>query len=87
MTLSPARLGVDIGDINTPAACNEVGHGRLAGMTDEFGSPDLVAVAGFMVDTSRRAGVLTFSAAGAGYGPVAEHIATVEEVGRRGEPV
>jgi N-methylhydantoinase B len=44
-----------VGDIYALAACNEIGHRRLIGMMDEFGLTTLAAIAGFILDNSRRA--------------------------------
>jgi N-methylhydantoinase B len=44
-----------VGDIYALATCNEVGHRRLVDMMDEFGLEDLVAIADFILDNSRRA--------------------------------
>lgn len=44
-----------VGDIYALATCNEVGHRRLVDMMDEFALEDLVAIADFILDNSRRA--------------------------------
>jgi len=44
-----------VGDIYALAACNQTGMNRLAEMLDEFGLPDLVEVARFILDRSRQA--------------------------------
>jgi N-methylhydantoinase B len=44
-----------VGDIYALATCNEVGHRRLVDMMDEFGLENLVAIADFILDNSRRA--------------------------------
>jgi N-methylhydantoinase B len=44
-----------VGDIYALATCNEVGHRRLVGMMDEFALDDLVGIAEFILENSRRA--------------------------------
>lgn len=44
-----------VGDIHALAACNEIGHRRLAGMLDEFGLDDLTSVASFILEHSHKA--------------------------------
>ena len=44
-----------VGDIYALATCNDVGHRRLVKMMEEFELEDLVEVAGFIFDNSRRA--------------------------------
>ncbi len=44
-----------VGDVYALATCNEVGHRRLIDMMLEFGLKDLVDVADFILDNSRRA--------------------------------
>ncbi|MDP6709332.1 MAG: hydantoinase B/oxoprolinase family protein, partial [Alphaproteobacteria bacterium] len=43
------------GDVYSLAACNEVGCVRLVEMMDEFGLEDLDALAGYIIENSRRA--------------------------------
>jgi N-methylhydantoinase B len=44
-----------VGDIYSLAACNEIGHRRLAAMLDEFGLDDLQTLGAFILAHSRRA--------------------------------
>jgi N-methylhydantoinase B len=44
-----------VGDVYALATCNEVGHRRLIDMMVEFGLKDLVGVADFILENSRRA--------------------------------
>ena len=46
-----------VGDIYALAACNETGHNRLVDMLEEFGLPDLVEIADFILTNSHRATV------------------------------
>ena len=51
-TREPDQL---IGDIYALAACNDIGQRRLTDMLAEYGSPDLTAIADFILTNSRRA--------------------------------
>jgi N-methylhydantoinase B len=44
-----------IGDLYALATCNEIGHRRLIDMMVEFSLDDLVGIAGFILENSRRA--------------------------------
>lgn len=44
-----------VGDIHALAACNEIGRRRLLATMDEYGMADLTGIAGFIIDSSRRA--------------------------------
>ncbi len=46
-----------VGDIYALAACNEIGHRRLAGMLDEFGLDNLESISAFILEHSHRATV------------------------------
>ncbi|MFD2737984.1 hydantoinase B/oxoprolinase family protein [Sulfitobacter aestuarii] len=51
-----------IGDIYALASCNEIGQRRLSEMMGEFSLTDLVGVAGYIFDNSRRATLAAIAA-------------------------
>ncbi|TMM55280.1 hydantoinase B/oxoprolinase family protein [Sulfitobacter sabulilitoris] len=44
-----------VGDIHALATCNEIGQRRLSDMMGEFGLTDLIGIAAYILDNSRRA--------------------------------